>query len=53
MDMLVLDDGWFRKRDDDTSGFGDWSANEKKLGCTLEELSEQSHGEGLKFGLWV
>lgn len=53
MDMLVLDDGWFGKRDDDTSGLGDWSANEKKLGCTLEELSEQIHGEGLKFGLWV
>jgi alpha-galactosidase len=53
MDMLVLDDGWFGKRNDDTSGLGDWTANEKKLGCTLEELSGEVHREGLKFGLWV
>lgn len=32
IDMLVLDDGWFGKRDDDNSGLGDWFVNEKKLG---------------------
>ena len=53
MDMLVLDDGWFGKRNDDTSGLGDWIPNEKKLGCSLAELSDRIHGEGLKFGLWV
>ena len=53
MDMLVLDDGWFGKRDDDTSGLGDWVTNEKKLGCSLHELSEKIHSEGLTFGLWV
>ena len=53
MDMLVLDDGWFGKRDDDTTGLGDWTANEKKLGCSLAELSGKIHAEGLKFGLWV
>lgn len=53
MDMLVLDDGWFGKRNDDTSGLGDWVPNEKKLGCTLEDLSGKIHREGLKFGLWV
>ena len=53
MDMLVLDDGWFGKRNDDTSGLGDWVPNEKKLGCSLAELSDRIHGEGLKFGLWV
>lgn len=29
LDMLVLDDGWFGKRDDDFSGLGDWFVNEK------------------------
>ena len=53
MDMLVLDDGWFGKRNDDTSGLGDWTANERKLGCSLAELSERIHEKGLKFGLWV
>ena len=52
IDMLVLDDGWFGKRNDDCSGLGDWIPNEKKLGCSLKELSEGIHDLGLKFGLW-
>lgn len=31
IDTFVLDDGWFGKRDSDTSGLGDWYVNEKKL----------------------
>ncbi|MBP3877353.1 MAG: alpha-galactosidase [Lachnospiraceae bacterium] len=53
MDMLVLDDGWFGKRDDDNSGLGDWYVNEEKLGGTLGELSRKIHGMGLMFGIWV
>lgn len=52
VELFVLDDGWFGKRDDDCSGLGDWYVNEKKLGCTLGELSEKINGMGLKFGLW-
>ena len=52
MEMLVLDDGWFGKRNDDTNSLGDWTCNEEKLGCSLKELSEKIHAEGLKFGLW-
>ena len=52
LDMLVLDDGWFGKRNDDYSGLGDWFVNEKKLGCSLKELSDQIHEMGLSFGLW-
>ena len=40
IDMLVLDDGWFGKRDDDNSGLGDWFVNEKKLsGGLLRRLN--------------
>lgn len=53
IEMLVLDDGWFGKRDDDNSGLGDWVVNEKKLGGTLAELSEAIHDLGMKFGLWI
>lgn len=42
IDMLVMDDGWFGKREDDNSGLGDWQVNEKKLGCTLCELTQKS-----------
>lgn len=50
--MLVLDDGWFGKREDDNSGLGDWFVNEKKLGGSLKELGEEIHRLGMKFGLW-
>lgn len=52
IEMFVLDDGWFGKREDDNSGLGDWFVNEKKLGGTLEGLAEKIHAMGLKFGLW-
>ena len=52
IEMLVLDDGWFGKRDDDNSGLGDWFVNEKKMGGTLAALSEKIHDLGMKFGLW-
>lgn len=53
IDMIVMDDGWFGKREDDNSGLGDWHVNEKKLGCTLGELIEKVNGEGVKFGIWI
>ena len=52
MEMLVLDDGWFGRRNDDTTSLGDWTCNEGKLGCSLKELSERIHALGMKFGLW-
>jgi len=52
IEMLVLDDGWFGRRDDDTTSLGDWRCNEGKLGCGLKELSERIHALGLCFGLW-
>lgn len=53
LDMLVLDDGWFGKRDDDKGGLGDWYVNERKLGCSLQDLVSQINQMGLKFGIWV
>lgn len=52
IDLLVMDDGWFGKRDDDFSGLGDWKVNEDKLGCTLNELVKRVNEKGLKFGIW-
>lgn len=53
IDMLVLDDGWFGKRDDDNSGLGDWYVNEKKLGETLGGLVKRVNDLGVKFGIWI
>ncbi len=52
MEMLVLDDGWFGNRSDDTSSLGDWKVNEKKLGGSLRRLAEKINKQNLKFGLW-
>ena len=53
IDMLVVDDGWFGKRDDDNSSLGDWVANESKLGCSLSRLIEDVNAEGIRFGIWL
>ena len=52
VDMLVMDDGWFGKRDDDNSGLGDWVVNEDKIKGGLHKLVEQINGLGMKFGIW-
>lgn len=53
IDMVVMDDGWFGKRDDDNSSLGDWYVNEKKLGGSLSELIRRVHEQGVKFGIWI
>lgn len=52
IDMLVMDDGWFGKRDDDYSGLGDWYVNEEKLGESLGSLIKKINSLGVKFGIW-
>lgn len=53
LDMFVLDDGWFGKRDSDYEGLGDWFVNENKIKGGLPRLVEKIHGLGLKFGIWI
>ena len=52
IEMLVMDDGWFGKRDSDYSGLGDWFINEKKLKGGLKNLVEEVNKAGMKFGIW-
>lgn len=52
VDMFVMDDGWFGKRDSDTSGLGDWFVNEGKLKGGLNTLVEKVKSFGMKFGIW-
>ncbi|MDO4466347.1 MAG: alpha-galactosidase [Bacillota bacterium] len=53
VEMLVLDDGWFGIRNDDTSGLGDWFVNTDKIRCGLPSLVKQVNDLGLKFGIWI
>lgn len=52
IEMMVLDDGWFGRRNDDTSSLGDWKDNTVKTGG-LKNLSRRIKSLGMKFGLWV
>lgn len=52
IEMLVMDDGWFGKRNNDESSLGDWFANGDKLKEGIEGLVKRVNGEGMKFGIW-
>ena len=53
VELMVLDDGWFGKRNDDNSGLGDWQVNTRKLPGGLDPLIRRIHALGMKFGIWV
>jgi alpha-galactosidase len=53
IELFVLDDGWFGKRDNDTTSLGDWFEHKKKLPNGLGGLSAKIRQTGLQFGLWV
>ena len=53
VEMLVLDDGWFEGRQDDTSSLGDWTADKKRFPSGIPALAAKVKAKGLKFGIWV
>lgn len=52
LELFVLDDGWFGKRNDDTTSLGDWFVNYEKLPHGIDWLAKSVNKMGLKFGLW-
>lgn len=52
VEMFVLDDGWFGKRNSDNAGLGDYSVNRKKLPFGMKHFSKKIKKLGLSFGLW-
>lgn len=53
IELFVLDDGWFKGRNDDKTSLGDWISDPKKLPGGLERLSSKIAELGLAFGIWV
>ncbi|MBQ8812877.1 MAG: alpha-galactosidase [Lachnospiraceae bacterium] len=53
VELFVMDDGWFGKRDDDTTSLGDWTVYQKKLPGGLNGLADKIKKLGLDFGIWV
>ncbi len=52
IELMVLDDGWFGKRNDDCSSLGDWYVNEDKLEGGLGALGREIESLDMAFGLW-
>ncbi|WP_161979937.1 alpha-galactosidase [Streptococcus sp. S784/96/1] len=52
IELFVLDDGWFGKRNSDTCSLGDWVENKEKLPNGLKGLAEKVNDLGMTFGLW-
>lgn len=53
IERFVLDDGWFHRRDDDTSSLGDWWPDVRKYPRGLRPLADHVVGLGMEFGLWI
>ena len=53
IDTIVIDDGWFGKRNNDSIGLGDWYVNQEKFKSGLASFSEKVHALGLKLGIWI
>lgn len=53
IDLFVMDDGWFGKRDDDNTSLGDWTVNENKLPGGLQALASRIKELGMSLGIWI
>lgn len=53
IEMLVMDDGWFGKRNSDDCSLGDWTVNTKKITGGLKHLVDEVNKIGLEFGIWL
>ncbi len=49
---IIIDDGWFGARKDDTSSLGDWYADTKHFPSGIKDTANEIHYLGLMFGLW-
>ena len=53
VELFVMDDGWFGKRNNDRAGLGDWTVNQDKFPNGLDELIDGVNALGMDFGIWV
>jgi alpha-galactosidase len=53
IELFVVDDGWFGARDNDFAALGDWTVNAAKFPKGLRQLTDEVHGLGMQFGIWL
>lgn len=52
VNLIVLDDGWFGKRNNDMCSLGDWMPNASKFPQGIRGLAAEINEIGCRFGLW-
>ncbi|MBS4175131.1 alpha-galactosidase [Bacillus sp. FJAT-49736] len=52
IELFVLDDGWFGKRNNAKTSLGDWFVNKDKLPNGINGLARKITELGMEFGLW-
>ncbi|MBQ6489267.1 MAG: alpha-galactosidase [Solobacterium sp.] len=53
VELFVLDDGWFGRRNTDRDSLGDWYCNRNKIPSGIDGLAEKIEAMGIRFGLWI
>ncbi|MEV0823905.1 alpha-galactosidase [Nonomuraea rubra] len=53
VELFVIDDGWFGRRDDDTTSLGDWFPHRERFPDGLRGMLDGIRDLGLRVGLWV
>ncbi|MFB9214801.1 alpha-galactosidase [Vibrio sinaloensis] len=53
VERFIIDDGWFKGRNNDKSSLGDWTLDKSKYPDGLNPVIEHVNALGMEFGLWV
>ena len=53
VERFIIDDGWFKGRNDDWAALGDWYLDEKKYPYGLTPVIDHVKSLGMEFGIWV
>jgi len=53
VELFVVDDAWFKGRNDSRAGLGDWTPDPVKFPRGLGPLIKAVNGLGMDFGIWV
>lgn len=52
-EMLVIDDGWFSNRNDDTTSLGDWYENKDKFPNGIKAIADYVEKKNMQLGIWL
>lgn len=53
IERFIIDDGWFKGRNNDLSSLGDWYTDAEKYPAGLKPVIEAVSKFGMEFGIWV